>query len=137
MRLFKRNVVVLSAVLCASMAQAEDVSLETVPPVIVKTVPPAGTDGVDPQLTQIEVTYSKDMQDKSWSWSTLSKESFPPTAGEPRYQDDKRTCVLPVKLEAGKTYAIWLNSSKFHNFKDAGGRAAVPFLLVFKTKSAQ
>ena len=32
------------------------------------------------------------------------------------------------------TYALWLNSAKFGNFKDAEGRAAVPYLLVFKTK---
>jgi RNA polymerase sigma-70 factor (ECF subfamily) len=46
---------------------------------------------------------------------------------------DKRTCVVKVKLEPGKTYAIWLNSEKFHNFKDADGRPAVPYLLVFQT----
>ena len=45
----------------------------------------------------------------------------------------KRTCVLPVKLEPGKTYAIWLNSQKFGNFKDTDGRSAVPYLLVFRT----
>jgi RNA polymerase sigma-70 factor (ECF subfamily) len=42
--------------------------------------------------------------------------------------------VLPVKLEPGKTYAVWVNSEKFGNFKDADGRSAVPYLLVFKTK---
>jgi RNA polymerase sigma-70 factor (ECF subfamily) len=49
---------------------------------------------------------------------------------------DKKTCVLPVKLEAGKTYAIWVNSEKFENFKDDAGRPAVPYLLVFQTKKA-
>jgi hypothetical protein len=48
---------------------------------------------------------------------------------------DQRTCVLPVKLEPGKTYAIWVNSEKFNNFKDVGGRSAVPYLLGFKTKN--
>ncbi len=72
--------------------------------------------------------------DKTWSWSTLSKESFPKVDGKPKYLADKRTCVLPVKLQPGKTYAIWANSAKFGNFKDADGRSAVPYLLVFKTK---
>jgi len=40
-----------------------------------------------------------------------------------------------VRLQAGKTYAIWLNTQKFSNFKDAQGRPAVPYLLVFKTRS--
>jgi RNA polymerase sigma-70 factor (ECF subfamily) len=42
--------------------------------------------------------------------------------------------VLPVRLEPGKVYAIWLNSGKFTNFKDADGQSAVPYLLVFKTR---
>ena len=52
------------------------------------------------------------------------------------YEKDKRTCAFQVKLEPGKTYAIWLNSEKFGNFKDADGRSAVPYLLVFQTKKA-
>ena len=115
-----------------------DVTVQNVPPVVVKTVPAAGADDVDPALTEIKVTFSKDMMDKSWSWSQVSDETFPKTVGdEPvHYEKDKRTCVLKVKLEPGKTYAIWLNSDKFGNFKDADGQSAVPYLLVFKTKKA-
>jgi RNA polymerase sigma factor (sigma-70 family) len=120
--------------LAAAALRAEDVTLESVPPVVVKTVPAAGADDVDPKLTEIKVTFSKDMEDGSWSWSTLSEESYPKVDGKPKYLADKRTCVLPVKLEAGKTYAVWVNSEKFGNFKDADGKSAVPYLLVFKTK---
>ena len=91
-------------------ARADDVTLETVPPVVVKTVPEAGSGDVDPKLTEIKVTFSKDMQDGSWSWATLTKESFPKLDGKAKYLVDKRTCVLPVKLEPGKTYAIWAGS---------------------------
>ena len=101
---------------------------------VVKTVPEAGVNDVDPKLAEIKVTFSKDMQDGSWSWSTLSEESFPQLSGKPKYLADKRTSVLPVKLEPDKTYAIWLNSAKFGNFKDISGQSAVPYLLVFKTK---
>lgn len=101
---------------------------------VVKTVPEAGTADVDPKLTEIKVTFSKDMQDGAWSWVIHSKESFPKMDGKPKYLADKRTCVLPVKLEPGKTYALWLNSAKFSDFKDPEGRAAVPYLLVFKTR---
>jgi RNA polymerase sigma-70 factor (ECF subfamily) len=118
----------------ADPQQAEDQILASAPPVVVKTVPEAGSEGVDSKLTEIKVSYSKNMQDGSWSWSTLSEESFPKLDGKPKYLADKRTCVLPVKLAPGKTYAIWLNSEKFGNFKDADGRSAVPYLLVFKTK---
>ena len=127
-------VVMVAGGLISSAVKADDVSLASAPPVVVKTVPEAGADGVDPKLDEIKVTFSKEMQDGSWSWSTLSKESFPPTTGGPKYLADKRTCVLPVKLEPGKTYAIWVNSEKSDKFKDTGGRSAVPYLLVFKTK---
>lgn len=127
--------VVLGIGLCATAALADDdVTLDSVPPVVVNTVPKAGTGEIDPKLTEIKVTFSKEMQDGGWSWVMLSKESFPKVDGKPKYLADKRTCVLPVKLEPGKTYAIWVNTEKFGNFKDADGRSAVPYLLVFKTK---
>src|SRR5262245_26020475 len=126
--------VVLVGGLVGATVRADDITLESVPPVVVKTVPEAGAAEVDPKLTEIKVTFSKDMQDGTWSWAMISKESFPKDDGKPKYLADKRTCVLPVKLEAGKTYAIWVNAEKFTNFKDADGRSAVPYLLVFKTK---
>ena len=127
-------VAVVGALLVPASRADDDVTLKSVPPVVVKTVPAAGADDVDPKLTEIKVTFSKDMQDGTWSWVTLSQESFPKVDGKPTYLADKRTCVLPVKLEPGKTYAIWVNSEKFGHFKDPDGRSAVPYLLVFKTK---
>jgi hypothetical protein len=126
--------VALASVLAGTAVLAGDVTLESVPPVVVKTIPEAGAAEVDPKLTEIKVTFSKDMKEGAWSWATLSKESFLTMDGKPKYLRDKRTCVLLVKLEPGKTYAVWVNSKKFDNFKDAGGRSAVPYLLVFKTR---
>jgi RNA polymerase sigma-70 factor (ECF subfamily) len=103
-------------------------------PVVVKTVPQAGDDAVDPDLKEIRATFSKDMEDGNWSWTTAEEGDYPKTTGKISYDKDKRTCVLPVKLEPGKTYACWLNSQNFHNFKDTDGRPAVPYLLVFQTK---
>lgn len=131
-RMWMTVAVVLSFVVTDAV-RADEVSLDSVPPVVTKTVPAAGAADVDPKTTEIRVTFSKDMKDGTWSWSTFSKDSFPKVDGKPKYQKDKRTCVLPVKLEPGRTYAMWLNSNKFRNFKDAKGRPAVPYLLVFKT----
>jgi RNA polymerase sigma-70 factor (ECF subfamily) len=124
---------VVLGVLWTQPLLAEGLSLETAPPVVVKTVPVAGTPDVDPGLTDLRVTFSKPMQDRSWSWSTWGEENFPEIVGEIRYLEDQRTCVLPVRLEPGKFYATWLNSEKFRNFKDAAGRPAVPYLLTFTT----
>jgi hypothetical protein len=75
-----RIVLVVLLGIYATKLLADEVTLESVPPVVVKTVPEAGAGEVDPKLTEIKVTFSKDMQDASWSWSTLSQESFPERA---------------------------------------------------------
>lgn len=122
----------VSAIFAYPAALAQ-ISLETAPPVVIKTVPTAGSTEVDPALTEIKVTFSKKMQDGSWSWSTWGSETFPEMDGQPKYLEDGRTCVLPVKLQPGKFYATWLNSEKFRNFKDQNGTPAVPYLLTFRT----
>jgi len=110
-------------------------SVATLPPVVVKTVPQSGDTAVDAKaVKEIRVTFSKKMTDKSWSWSQISKDTFPKITGDIRYDKDGMTCVCPVELEPGRTYVSWLNSEKFHNFKDADGQPAVPYLLVFETK---
>jgi RNA polymerase sigma factor (sigma-70 family) len=111
------------------------VSVREMPPVVVRTMPQSGDTKVDAdKVKEIRVTFSKDMMNKSWSWTRISEETFPKTDGDVHYEKDRRTCVLPVKLEAGKTYVLWLNSERFGNFKDTEGRSAVPYLLVFETK---
>ncbi len=113
-------------------------SVESMPPVVVRTEPQAGDTQVDAKaVTEIRVTFSKKMTDGGWSWVQMSDDSFPKVAGKVHYDKDQRTCVLPVKLEPRKTYVLWLNSEKFHNFKDADGHPAVPYLLVFETKAAE
>lgn len=116
------------------LAVGDEPTLESVPPVVVKTMPEAGAADVDPKITEIRVTFSKDMMDGSWSWGIYTEASFPKLNGDPKYLADKRTCVLPVKLEPGKVYAIRINSDQLFNFKDANDEPAVPYLLVFKTK---
>lgn len=116
-----------------SMA-AEPRSVATARPCVVKTVPRCGETGISPATQEIRVTFSKDMKDKCWSWCTADEGQFPEMVGQPRYLADRRTCVLAVKLKPKTTYAIWLNTEKFTNFKDADGRHAVPYLLVFETK---
>ena len=120
-----------------SSALAQSVKIDTLPPSVVKTVPVCGDTEVPATTKEIRVTFSKDMMTKQmWSWSMQTKESFPEITDQKgiKYLQDGRTCVLPVKLEPNKTYAIWINTQKFRNFKDRSGNPAVPYLLVFKTK---
>jgi Bacterial Ig-like domain len=124
----------LMFVALAPRLRGEEITLETARPVVIKSSPEAGAEGVDPGLSQISVTFSKQMQGGTWSWCVLSKESYPGTSEAPKYLEDKRTCVLPVKLQPGKTYAVWINSENFYQFKDTKAQPAVPYLLVFRTR---
>ena len=124
-----------SVALALAVGQGDKVSVATMPPVVVKTVPQAGNTHVDAAtVTSVQVTFSKQMADGSWAWANISADSFPTMTGQPSYDKKRRTCTLPVKLEPGKAYAIWLNTEKFQDFRDTDGRPAIPYLLVFETK---
>ena len=109
-------------------------TIDEQPPVVVETFPVSGARDVDPGETEIRVRFSKDMEDGSWSWSTAWENSTPQFIGSPHYDDNLRTCIARVKLEPGRSYAFWLNSDNFHNFRDADGQSAIPYLLIFQTK---
>ena len=131
------GILLIASSLLSGTSMAENPPQPTVkslPPSVVKTVPVAGDTAVDPSLSEVSVTFSKDMKDKCWSWCTADEGQFPEMVGQPKYLADKRTCVLSVKLKPKTTYAIWVNTQRFINFKDTGGRPAIPYLLVFETK---
>jgi Bacterial Ig-like domain len=130
-------ITLMMSALCALIpSQGRSQTIESMAPVVVKTVPESGTKEVSPGTIEIKVTFSKPMADGSWSWSTAWEGSTPEVVGKPKYEADGKTCVLKVKLEPGKTYAYWLNSGNFHNFKDRERHSAVPYLLVFQTKGS-
>jgi hypothetical protein len=119
----------------AARGQDDSPSVESMPPVVVQTEPVSGSTDVDAAaVKEIRVTFSKPMQDGNWSFSQISRETFPKTTGKPRYLEDERTCVLPVELEPGKTYVIWLNRPPYESFMDQDSRKALIYLLVFETK---
>lgn len=115
-------------------AQTGEISVKAQPASVLKTVPAAGDTAVDPALKEISVTFSKDMKtNRMWSICQISKESFPQSAGQIHYTDN-RTCVMPVKLEPGKTYVLWFNRAQFNSFRDTDNHSSVPYLLVFETR---
>jgi RNA polymerase sigma-70 factor (ECF subfamily) len=117
------------------VAAGDEISVETMPPSVIKTVPQAGDTNVDSSLKEISVTFSKDMMTNSqWSWLQYTPETFPQIDKNNIRYLDKRTCVLPVKLKPGKTYVIWINTQQYNYFKDKNGKSAIPYLLVFQTR---
>jgi len=117
-----------------SVSQASYAGDEDKLPAVIKTSPESGANNVDPSISEIRVTFNKEMMDQSWSWVQVAPENFPELTGIPRYLEDRRTCVVNVKLEPGKTYIIWMNTQKFVNFKDKDGHPAQPYLLIFETR---
>jgi RNA polymerase sigma-70 factor (ECF subfamily) len=117
---------------------AQAVSLgSAVPPVVIATIPESGAADVDPALTELRVTFSQPMRDRSWSWTKWGEDHFPELTGQPGFDADRRTCALPVKLQPGKVYATWINSDHHKNFTDTEGRPAVPYLLIFQTSQSR
>ena len=117
------------------ISAGDEISVETMPPSVIKTVPQAGDTNVDPSLKEISVTFSKDMMtNNQWSWLQYTPETFPQIDKNNIRYLDNRTCVLPVKLKPGKTYVIRINSQQYNYFKDKNGKSAIPYLLVFQTR---
>ncbi|MBN2227690.1 MAG: hypothetical protein JW763_10030 [candidate division Zixibacteria bacterium] len=131
------SIVVILVPNCPADEISGEVSIAGLPPSVVKTIPQCGDDAVDPNLTEIRVTFSKDMKvtGHCWSWCSVQEDAFPKLSDTARFLSDKRTCVLPVELEPEKTYAIWINVDKYLSFQDPEKHPAVPYLLVFKTGS--
>ncbi len=128
--------IIASLIVTVALAQtAKEISLKTMPPSVIKTIPQAGDATVDPALNEITVTFSKEMKtNRMWAVCQISKETFPATAGQIHYLSDQRTCVVPVKLEPRKTYVLWFNRGQYNSFRDTDNNPSVPYLLVFKTR---
>jgi hypothetical protein len=103
----------------------------TAPPVVVETFPASGTSGVDPAITELRATFSKPVYGAAWCRD--NNYTVPETTGPPRYVN-QRTCVLPVRLQPGKVYAIWLNTESHPTFRDHNENPALPYLLIFETR---
>ena len=123
----------------ADKPEGGDKKVTDAPPVVVKTLPAAGDEAVDPGLKEVSVTFSKEMNDKSWTWAQdLGRgAALPSGANKPTFSKDKKTCTLAVKLEPETTYAVWLNGGKFTSFQDADGEPSLAYLLVFRTGKAK
>ena len=101
-------------------------------PQIVSTSPARGASDVDPGLKEITVTFDQDME-AGMSWTGGGPE-FPSTPeGQKGHWRDKRTCVLPVKLQSGHRYRVGINSPSYRSFRSAAGVPALTSAIWFTT----
>jgi hypothetical protein len=102
-------------------------------PQIVSTVPEVGNGAVHPDTTELRVTFDRDMGG-GFSW-TGGGDAYPEVAAKPSWID-RRTCVLPVKLQPGKYYRVGINAPSHRNFKSAEGFSVTPTAFWFVTADA-
>ncbi|MHC4337078.1 MAG: alpha/beta fold hydrolase [Planctomycetota bacterium] len=113
---------------------------------VVRTDPANFTDNVSADLRQISVTFDRQMMNRSWSWTRLDRRTFPKMVGRPRYDVERKTCTLGVKLKPGTVYFVGINYNPLESppgapaetraakgFKSTSGKVAKPYALVFAT----
>ena len=135
-------IIIILGLLTLTDAQSEDKATADAEadkpdqPKIVSTSPAVGATDVDPALTEITVTFDRDMG-RGMSW-TGGGPGFPaiPDGAKAKWRN-KRTCVLPVKLEAGHLYRVGINSTSYSNFRNTAGMAALPSAIYFTTQGAR
>lgn len=122
----------LAAVILTSLGLVGGVPAAQAAPQIVSCTPARGAQDVDPKLKEVTVTFDQDMG-AGMSW-TGSGPQFPDIPeGKKGYWRDKRTCVLPVKLESGHSYRLGINSPSYRNFRSAAGVPAMTSAIWFTT----
>jgi beta-lactamase regulating signal transducer with metallopeptidase domain len=125
----------LSAIYFTTQGATDEQKLQMTPPKIVATSPVVGATKVDPAVTEITVTFNQEM-DSGMSWTGGGPQFPTRPEGQKAQWRDKRTCVLPVKLEAAHFYRVGINSKSYQNFSSSHGLAALPSAIFFTTQGA-
>lgn len=118
----------------AAEAPAKKVAKQ-MPAWIVATSPAIGATDVDPNTSEITVTFDRDMSEgMSWTGGGPSYPKIP--EGADAHWRDKRTCVLPVKLKKGEYYRVGINATSYLNFRSADGQPCPCTAIYFVTEGA-
>jgi hypothetical protein len=124
-----------TAIYFTTQGASGDQKKQMTAPKIVATSPKVGAKDVDPGVTEITVTFDQDMGG-GMSWTGGGPEFPPIPEGQKAQWRDKRTCVLPVKLQAGHRYRVGINAPSYQNFSSDLGVAAKPSAIFFTTQGA-
>ncbi len=102
-------------------------------PKVVETHPENGAVNVDPATKEIRVKFDQPMA-KGMS-VVGGGEKFPEIVGKPTWANN-RTITIRVKLQPNHDYWLSINNARFQNFTNAGGEAATPYPIQFRTGGA-
>jgi hypothetical protein len=123
-------IVAIAVLLCAVPAGVRSAPPDG-PPTVIEATPDHGDTDVDPGLTEIRVTFDRDMAVGSHSW-VGGDPMFPKLQGKPTW-DGKRTAVLPVELQPNHTYWLSINNQQHNSFRSVDGVPAEPYPISFTT----
>lgn len=97
------------------------------------SVPRPLSTNVDPNLTQIRITFDQPMDTALFYWPLPSNDPlFPLVTNNPFWTNNDRTIVLPVRLSPSRAYAIPINTPALV-FRGATGLYVNPGLFRFET----
>ena len=101
---------------------------------VIRTNPANNSVNIDPNLSAVEIVFNQDINQQSWSFVEVPGSAVPEITGNPSFPDS-RTCILPVRLQAGQTYRLGINSATHTGFVSAAdsGLTAEPYTLLFST----
>ena len=122
-----------SAIYFTTRGASDELIAKTQKPVIREMSPANGATGVDPRTTELRVTFSVPMAG-GFSWTGGGTDYPPAPEGQgPRWTEDQRTCIRPVRLEPNRQYRLGLNSRSHKNFQSAAGVPLDPVIYTFRT----
>ncbi len=104
------------------------------PPRVVEAIPDNGDINVDPNLSEIRITFDQRMDTRGRS-IVGGGDSFPEITGEIRWIG-AQTIVVPVRLVPDHEYWLSINNQQYRNFANVRGESAVPYPVRFTTGPA-
>lgn len=112
---------------------SDEVKSRLVAPKIVKMAPANGATDADAAATELRIEFDKPMG-KGTSFSG-GGETYPetPDGQNPKWSEDRRTCIVPVKLRPGQEYKMSLNAPPYASFRSEWGVPLAPAEYAFRT----
>ena len=98
--------------------------------------PVNGAEDVDPDLTELVVTFDRPMRDGAWA-VVGGGPNFPKMTGQPSYDAARKVLTVPVELKPGWRYELWLNRGRYDSFQSAEGVKLQPVRVTFATGEKQ
>jgi tetratricopeptide (TPR) repeat protein len=108
---------------------------------VIDTFPKLYAENIDPNTSAVKMKFSKPMNKTLQFYSSFAPAEFPLIAGKPVFDTDGVEWILPVRLQAGKVYALAINygdavkntKNLQLGFQSRAGKMCEKFVLVFAT----